>query len=130
MRLAQIVEDKADGELSALRVAMLLWVVGVLVAWIVVSMMHRALQDLPGQVVTVIGVLVTGKTVQRFSERDTVPHSMSTTTTKVVGPPGAGPARSPALTGWGRGASMGRSTTSASPPLPPAPVQAQVDAAP
>ncbi len=68
MRLQQFVEDKKNNNLSATRLAFLLWVIGTLIVWAVVSWRTNQLHALPESVVVIIGVLMTGKAVQRFGE--------------------------------------------------------------
>jgi hypothetical protein len=57
-----------NGGWSATRLAMLLWVVGVLVIWAYRSIQAGQVQGIPQSVVTIIGILVTGKVVQRIGE--------------------------------------------------------------
>ena len=58
-----------NGKFSAARLAMLLWTIGVLGTWIYDSITKaRTLQDIPQGVVVVIGILVTGKVVQKYGE--------------------------------------------------------------
>lgn len=58
----------ADGNLSSIRLAFLLWAAGVLVVWIIMSLKGTKLADIPPEVLTVLGILMTGKVVQKFSE--------------------------------------------------------------
>ena len=57
------------GKLSASRLLLFLWGVGVLLVWSINSLMTQQLQAIPESVVTILGILVAGKTVQRFAER-------------------------------------------------------------
>lgn len=57
-----------DGNLSSTRLAFLLWGAGVLVVWMYVSFKTTLLAGIPPEVVTVLGVLMTGKVVQKFGE--------------------------------------------------------------
>ena len=63
-----------DGSFSATRLAFLLWVVGVLVVWVFESIRLNALQSLSGDVTTIIGILMTGKVVQKFGEKNPEPN--------------------------------------------------------
>jgi hypothetical protein len=62
-----------SGGLSATRLAFLLWVIGVLVAWCIVSVKGGSLQAIDPSVQTVLAILMTGKVVQRFGEKPEVP---------------------------------------------------------
>ena len=64
----QFLTDKKADKLSASRLLLLLWGVGVLVTWIIASVMGDELEDIPNSVVTILGILISGKTVQRFGE--------------------------------------------------------------
>ena len=66
-----------DGKWSATRLALLLWVVGVLMIWGYSSMRAGQMQEVPETVVTVIGILTTGKVVQRFGEPRAITRSQS-----------------------------------------------------
>jgi len=61
--------DKAANEFSAMRLAFLLWSLVLLVIWAIVSYRTNALQDIPESVVTILGILITGKVVQRYGEK-------------------------------------------------------------
>ena len=67
MKFSEFFQDNSGG-LSATRLGFLLWVVGVLAVWMYASYVKKALQPIDSSVVTVIGILMTGKTVQRFGE--------------------------------------------------------------
>ena len=69
MRLQQFLEDKKTGQFSATRLAILLWVVGVFVVGAYASVSTTQLQAVPDSVVTILGLLVGGKVVQRYGER-------------------------------------------------------------
>jgi hypothetical protein len=60
-----------NGKLSATRLAFLLWAVGVLVMWIIACVNKGELQAIDNSVVTVLGLLMGGKAVQRFGETTT-----------------------------------------------------------
>jgi hypothetical protein len=69
MRIKEFLED-VTGKLSAMRLAALLWIVGVLIVWIIASLKgpDPKLETIPDSVITLIGILITGKVVQRFGE--------------------------------------------------------------
>jgi hypothetical protein len=68
MKFSSFLEDNSGG-FSATRLAFLLWTVGVLAVWIYTSIANKSLADINSSVVTIIGILMTGKTVQRFGEK-------------------------------------------------------------
>jgi len=68
MKFSSFLEDNSGG-FSATRLAFLLWAMGVLAIWIYTSIANKCLADINSSVVTVIGILMTGKTVQRFGEK-------------------------------------------------------------
>ena len=68
MKLSTFLEDN-NGGFSAMRLALLLWVVGLLVVWLIGSIKGGGtLQEIPGSVLTLVGILTGGKAVQRFGE--------------------------------------------------------------
>jgi len=70
MRPIQFIQD-GYGAFSATRLAFLLWVVGVLAVWIYLSIVRaESLLHIDSSVVTLIGILMTGKVVQSFSPND------------------------------------------------------------
>jgi hypothetical protein len=62
-----LLNDK-DGKQSSMRLAMLAWAGAVLVAWLWTSYTQNQLVDIPQSVLTIVGVFVSGKVVQRFGE--------------------------------------------------------------
>jgi len=68
MKLSQFLEDNSGG-LSATRLAFLLWALGVLAVWIYLSIEQGKIAEIDRTVVMVLGILMTGKTVQRFGEQ-------------------------------------------------------------
>jgi hypothetical protein len=68
MKLQSFLEDNSGG-FSSTRLAFLLWAVGALVAWLVVSIRAESLQSLDNSVIAIIGILMTGKVAQRFGEK-------------------------------------------------------------
>ena len=67
-RLAEFLEAP-DGSFSATRLAFLAWALGVLVVWISVSFARNSLQPINPSVTYVLGILMTGKVIQRFREK-------------------------------------------------------------
>ena len=65
----QFLEDKGNQNLSATRLVLFIWATGVLVVWAVVSIVAKSIQAIPESVITVLGLALGGKAVQRFGER-------------------------------------------------------------
>ncbi len=76
-----------NGNLSSMRLAFLLWVVGVLVIWGVASLKAGELKIIPDSVTTIVGVLMGGKVMQKFGEQSS---PKSTDNTLIVQAPPAG----------------------------------------
>jgi hypothetical protein len=68
MKFSSFFEDNSGG-FSATRLAFLLWAVGVLAVWIYSSIQQGKLAEIDKTVVTVLGILMTGKAAQRFGEK-------------------------------------------------------------
>lgn len=66
-RFAEFFQEN-NGNFSATRLAFLLWSLGVFVVWSIVSIRVQALQTPPPEVMEIIGILMTGKVVQKFGE--------------------------------------------------------------
>ncbi len=66
-KLSQFFQDDND-RFSATRLAFLSWIFGVLIIWGVGSFHDKKMQDIPSSIQVLIGVLMTGKVVQKFSE--------------------------------------------------------------
>jgi hypothetical protein len=80
-----------SGNLSSTRLALLLWVIGVLVIWGAASLKTGELKAIPDSVTTVIGLLMGGKVMQKFGERSEVKPTLSAHTAPVtMQPPPAG----------------------------------------
>jgi len=69
MALSDFFKEKTTKVLSASRLLLLLWGVGVLIIWVITSLRTGVLAAIPESVVTVLGIVVGGKTVQRFGEK-------------------------------------------------------------
>ncbi len=63
-------KESESGKLSAARVIFLLWSLGVFAIWIWFSVGARELQPVPSSVVTILGLLAGGKTIQKFREQE------------------------------------------------------------
>jgi hypothetical protein len=57
-----------DGKPSSSRFLIILWGLGVFVIWAFSSIKSATLQAIPESVIVTLGVLVAGKTLQRFGE--------------------------------------------------------------
>jgi hypothetical protein len=66
-RLDGFIKDK-DGKASSSRLLILIWGLGVFGIWAVASFKSATLQSIPESVITILGILVGGKTIQRFGE--------------------------------------------------------------
>jgi|GEM_PF-2566348 len=78
-----------NGNLSSMRLAFLLWVVGVLAIWGVASLKAGELKIIPDSVTTIIGVLMGGKVMQKFGEQS-APKMADNTLPLIVQAPPAG----------------------------------------
>lgn len=61
--------QKENGGFSSTRLAFLLWAVGVIIIWIVNSAKSGILQPVDGSVITIMGIVMGGKVVQKFGEK-------------------------------------------------------------
>ena len=68
MNPKEFLEDN-NGGFSAMRLSLLIWILGVLVVWVRVSWHNGVLQAIPDPIVAILGILVGGKSVQRFGEK-------------------------------------------------------------
>ena len=70
-KLAQFFQED-NGTFSATRLAFLTWVFGALIMWGVSSFQSpdRKMQEVPQSVQVLIGILMTGKVVQKFREEE------------------------------------------------------------
>lgn len=57
-----------DGKPSSSRLLILTWGLGTFLVWAFSSIKGEALQAVPDSVITILGVLIAGKTIQRFGE--------------------------------------------------------------
>lgn len=70
MKIQKFLQD-GNGEFSATRLGFLLWVVGVLMVWIYMAASRPDYNlHIDTSVITLIGILMTGKVVQSFSPND------------------------------------------------------------
>ena len=68
MKILEFLQED-NGGFSASRLAFLLWIVGVLMVWLMTSVKSGSLQEIPDSVATVMGILMTGKVVQKCGEK-------------------------------------------------------------
>jgi len=68
MQLTDFVREPRAGKLSAIRLVFIVWALVVLVVWAIQSLRGDGLADIPAPVITVLGMLLGGKVVQRFAE--------------------------------------------------------------
>ncbi|MDR3563583.1 MAG: hypothetical protein P4N59_19415 [Negativicutes bacterium] len=65
--------QEADGGFSATRLGFLLWVIGTIIVWAVCSIKTATLLEIPSSVQVIIGILMTGKVVQKYGEKTSSP---------------------------------------------------------
>jgi len=58
------------GKFSATRLAFVAWSLIVLVMWAIVSYQQGELAEINNSIVSILGVFMSGKVVQRFGEKD------------------------------------------------------------
>jgi hypothetical protein len=68
LNLFQFLQD-GDGDFSSMRLVVLLWCTGILAMWMFVCIAKVDLQALPESVVAALGILITGKAVQKKIEQ-------------------------------------------------------------
>lgn len=68
MKIEEFLQEE-NGGFSSTRLAFLLWAVGVLIIWIINSAKSGILQPIDGSVITIMGILMGGKVVQKFGEK-------------------------------------------------------------
>lgn len=66
-KLKGFLEDN-EGGFSCTRLAFLLWAVAILAVWLGSFFKSGTLTEIPGSVLTLLGILTGGKVVQRFGE--------------------------------------------------------------
>lgn len=71
MKIHEFLQED-NGGFSSSRLAFLLWALGVLIVWIVISVKSAGLQEIPDSVAMVLGILMTGKVAQKFGEKPRV----------------------------------------------------------
>lgn len=83
MKLYEFFQED-NGHLSSTRLAFLFWTIGVLVVWSISSLRGTGLAELPESIEIIIGLLMSGKVVQKFGEKPNNP--MITTEEKGASP--------------------------------------------
>jgi hypothetical protein len=68
MKIHEFLEED-NGDFSATRLALLAWVLGVLGVWLWLSILGRQMASIENSVVTILGILMTGKVTQKFGEK-------------------------------------------------------------
>ena len=88
-KLSEFLQED-NGGFSATRLAFLLWAVGVLVVWIIESLSSKSLERIDPTVTTILGILMTGKVVQKFGEKpcDSGPEASTPPSAPKSGTPG------------------------------------------
>lgn len=69
--------QEAEGGFSATRLVFIIWSLGALLMWMVMSFYKGTLQPVDPAVATILGILMGGKTLQRFAEN--APQPAATT---------------------------------------------------
>jgi hypothetical protein len=64
---ASFIREK-NGKLSSSRLLLMIWGGGVFLIWAISSLKSASLQVIPDSVITVVGLCLGAKTVQRFGE--------------------------------------------------------------
>ena len=68
MQMIDFVREPRQGKLSAIRLVFIVWALVVLAVWAIQSLRGDGLADIPTPVITILGMLLGGKVVQRFAE--------------------------------------------------------------
>ena len=68
LNFLQFLQD-GNGDFSSMRGIMIAWAIGVLLTWMYASVVSSALLPIPESVIALIGILVTGKAVQKKIEK-------------------------------------------------------------
>lgn len=69
MRFLEFFQEKS-GCLSCTRLGFLVWTVGTLVVWGACCFKTGTLLEIPSSVQVILGILMSGKVVQKFGEKD------------------------------------------------------------
>ena len=67
MKFSEFLKDES-GKFSSTRLSFLVWALGVFLVWAIVSLKNWALSDMPWEMITIIGLLMTGKVFQLYKE--------------------------------------------------------------
>ena len=71
MRVVEFFQN-SEGQLSAMRLAFIVWIFGIFGVWTFASIKAGALQNIPESILYFVGILVTGKFTQRAVEKKKV----------------------------------------------------------
>jgi hypothetical protein len=79
MKIFEFFQDD-NGIYSSTRLAFLLWVIGVLVVWCIKSIQCPGLElaNIPGSILTILGILASGKVIQKNFETKLGNNTIST----------------------------------------------------
>ena len=67
MRIFQFLQDE-KGMFSSTRLVFLIWSIGMLACWIIISIGQQKFADIPDNAMWILLSLMTGKAVQKFGE--------------------------------------------------------------
>lgn len=71
-KLTDFFSDNSGG-MSSMRLIMAVWFLGALVLWMIVSFQKAEIQPMPESIITLLGIVLSGKVVQRFGEKQETP---------------------------------------------------------
>ena len=74
-RFKEFIQEE-NGKLSVTRLMFFLWGLGVLAVWIFACVSSKTIHPIDSTVITLIGVFLTGKVVQRFGENSDIPPKL------------------------------------------------------
>jgi hypothetical protein len=70
--ISNFLSDNSGG-MSSMRLIMAVWFLGALVLWMLVSFQKAEIQPMPESIITLLGIVLSGKVVQRFGEKQEAP---------------------------------------------------------
>lgn len=73
MKLAEFFQDPTGG-FSSVRLAFLVWSLGVFIVWAVASLSEKSVKPIDTSIIMMIGAVSTAKVVQRFGEKEEPPQ--------------------------------------------------------
>lgn len=78
-KLNEFLSDNSGG-LSSNRLAFLAWTLGPFIVWSFLSLMKMDILSIPDSILGIIGIMTTGKVIQRFGEKTETPTPPPTST--------------------------------------------------